>query len=440
MHIRARRTYFALLMLLFTLSAPLLIYYSRGWRIDTAQRRIVLTGSLSITTEPSGVAVKINGETVGTTPLRAYRLAPDQYLLTIEHKEYITREQEITIEASRALVLLDMAIYPEVSSPTPLLTAPTRSLIVSSDASSFALVGSDEQGQDAVLVEAHGENRFATVATFPAGTVQDIVFSPSAETLGIVSEEKDVRAFWAVDIPSRAIVDVTPRTHKDAKTMLWDKDKLFFETETAVLGQEENTLVEFTQPPKDVALWDNQAYILSQTENGTSGKLLRQRLEPGSSPETVAEDLPVTAQMNIFFHDPDIVLHDAQRGQFVLLPNATKSVRGMYSTSDVNTHDANDERGEYLLANPHEISLFTQGKQRETILRSVREILSPKWIERKNSLIFLSEGYLVTADLRFSPPVTSRLSATSAQRLEADPINRYVTLVGEDEILRYPLE
>ena len=58
-------------------------------------------GTLNITSEPSGIAVKLNGKAIGTTPIKDRQLAPGRYRISINDKCYLKKGQDVSIEAPK---------------------------------------------------------------------------------------------------------------------------------------------------------------------------------------------------------------------------------------------------------------------------------------------------------------------------------------------------
>jgi len=62
MNLTLRRFIYINAIILFVTSASLIIFYTSGYKFDIYQKNIKTTGSLFITTQPTGAQVYINGK------------------------------------------------------------------------------------------------------------------------------------------------------------------------------------------------------------------------------------------------------------------------------------------------------------------------------------------------------------------------------------------
>ena len=60
----------------------------------------VMNSFISVTSEPPGAAVKLNGKPAGQTPLKLGPLEPGHYELTIEYPDFPTQTRTIDVKAA----------------------------------------------------------------------------------------------------------------------------------------------------------------------------------------------------------------------------------------------------------------------------------------------------------------------------------------------------
>lgn len=71
-----------------------------------------LPGHLTLTTQPPGAQVQLDGEPRGATPLNLRELAPGAHRLKVQHPRYQTLEQDLEIEGLDRTLALDLELAP----------------------------------------------------------------------------------------------------------------------------------------------------------------------------------------------------------------------------------------------------------------------------------------------------------------------------------------
>ncbi len=102
MHISVRRLLFAFFVAVFLISAPLVVLYTAGYRLNISNRRLFQTGVLALTTYPRGANISLNNQALAQkTPYVVQRLIVNEYQLKLEKKGYHSWQQKIGIEEGR---------------------------------------------------------------------------------------------------------------------------------------------------------------------------------------------------------------------------------------------------------------------------------------------------------------------------------------------------
>lgn len=98
MHRVVRKFLFAFFVALFVVSAPLVILYTAGYRLNVTSRRVLQTGVLALSTVPRGATVILDNTPLNQrTPVVAQRLAAKTYDLRLERDNYHPWEQRVTV-------------------------------------------------------------------------------------------------------------------------------------------------------------------------------------------------------------------------------------------------------------------------------------------------------------------------------------------------------
>lgn len=116
---KTRTIIFILFIIVFALTAPAVIFYSQGYRIDFANRKVVQTGSLYLKISPKSADVYINGKLIKTTSIFTNsalieNLLPKTYNVEIKKQGFHTwqktlevREKQVTESKNVLLIPID---------------------------------------------------------------------------------------------------------------------------------------------------------------------------------------------------------------------------------------------------------------------------------------------------------------------------------------------
>ena len=114
---RHRTILFLLLVMLFFLSAPTVVLYSQGYRIDIDQKKITQTGAFYIKVKPNSVHVRINGEAVKKTDFLfgstlTKNFLPKTYTVEISKEGYHTWRKTLEIQARQVTDAKHVILFP----------------------------------------------------------------------------------------------------------------------------------------------------------------------------------------------------------------------------------------------------------------------------------------------------------------------------------------
>lgn len=98
MHQGTRRVIFALFATTFLVGAPLIVFYTAGYRVNFTTWRVQQTGVIALSSLPKGATVTINGATLNAkTPYVVQRLSPGKYTIALQKYGYKPWSQIVTV-------------------------------------------------------------------------------------------------------------------------------------------------------------------------------------------------------------------------------------------------------------------------------------------------------------------------------------------------------
>lgn len=131
MTLKFRRWLYSTAILIFLISAPLLILYTAGFRYDFRKKQIQSTGSIYVKTLPSDPHIYLNNKLVGKkTPLRLNHLSPNRYNLKIQKQNFQTWQKNLEVYPNQATFVDKVILWP---------TKPEQKIIINDDIKSFSI-------------------------------------------------------------------------------------------------------------------------------------------------------------------------------------------------------------------------------------------------------------------------------------------------------------
>ncbi len=88
-------------VILFLISAPVVVLYTAGYRLNLPSGRLVQTGILSISSVPSGARVLVDGVLSGTTSALVKNLLPGSHRVELRKDGYLPWSKTLPIESQR---------------------------------------------------------------------------------------------------------------------------------------------------------------------------------------------------------------------------------------------------------------------------------------------------------------------------------------------------
>ncbi len=109
-----RRAIMICLIIIFFVTAPLVILYTAGYRYNFSTREIKQTGVVSIDVEPNDATAEIGSIVIKKKmPLRLPNRAPGTYHLKITRPGYQAWEKDITVESKQTVYIRDVTLFKE---------------------------------------------------------------------------------------------------------------------------------------------------------------------------------------------------------------------------------------------------------------------------------------------------------------------------------------
>lgn len=134
---RHRFIFFIILVILFFITAPLLIGYTMGYRYNFKKNKIEKTGMLIAESIPKRSFVYLNGKKIGATPLRIKNLLPGEYRATVSREGFYSYSKAVEIKSKFTSFI--NAFLLKNALPVNIFQGGVKNFILSPDAKKIAL-------------------------------------------------------------------------------------------------------------------------------------------------------------------------------------------------------------------------------------------------------------------------------------------------------------
>jgi hypothetical protein len=127
MRTNTRKAILFIMLVLFVLFAPTLIFYSQGYRIDLKNRSVTQTGGLFLKTQPKKTEAFIGGKLRGETDfffgsVLIENLLPEKYSAEVKKEGYHSWKKTVEIKPKEVTEFKNITLFPEKLQFTFLLT------------------------------------------------------------------------------------------------------------------------------------------------------------------------------------------------------------------------------------------------------------------------------------------------------------------------------
>jgi len=113
MTLKTRRIILIVFILLFLISAPLLLFYSLGYRLNLDRWELSKTGSILAVSQPRGATLYLNGEKLSeTTPAYLNQLTPGEYTIKLEKMGYSSWERKVVVQSGQTYFAEGLIMFP----------------------------------------------------------------------------------------------------------------------------------------------------------------------------------------------------------------------------------------------------------------------------------------------------------------------------------------
>ncbi len=190
-----RRYIFWIFVLVFTISAPLLVLYTAGYRYNLASGQVVRTGVISVASDPRSVSIYINNQLQkAKSPTVIKRLMPDTYAVRLEKEGYHSWVGEVKVFSGATSIMNTILLFLDTE-PEMLFAKETESLVPSPDGSSIAYTSIEEDWEEAWLYNLKSQEHKMINQRLTSNIVTELRWSTNSSYLSVFNSDIGLNIF-----------------------------------------------------------------------------------------------------------------------------------------------------------------------------------------------------------------------------------------------------
>ncbi|MDP3244577.1 MAG: PEGA domain-containing protein [bacterium] len=166
MSLPLRRLFFYLILIIFIISAPLVILYTAGFRYNFKQNKVLRTGAIILSSNPTGAAVFLNNrQRRETTPARLLNVTPGEYNVSLAKDGFYSWQKRLAAESNQVTFGNNVILFKK-SEPVEISSGEIVDFILDPRGKTLFFIKKDGNLYEIWRQEANGETILTWRSTF----------------------------------------------------------------------------------------------------------------------------------------------------------------------------------------------------------------------------------------------------------------------------------
>lgn len=444
-----RRCILIFFILFFTVTLPLILLYTAGYRYDFQRHRFTTVSLLVVSSMPTGAKIQINQrELKAKTPARVKNLLPNEYQLTISKENFQPWNKKLILEPKLATFTEKIILFYQQPPTKKILTSPEIIAWRQLDNLDDIILVTKEQGQYHLKQFNLGNQLVVTLLTAPEKIILGALNAAQDEI--IISTNQQCQIFSL--LTKKIELSCQDLTVNKINNLRWDQDHnnlILMQTADGLYrynlttGKKQKLL---TEAPIDFLSQDQSIYYVLNDEQNTS--LWRQT--NGLVDSTAQLILPANSKnYQLQSLKNNLLTISDTASQYLYLveeQNNQLHLTATFNQTAVSSWTSEKKFPRLLLANTHEIYVYDYDRQEEKyytkiLVRYTDVINQVLWHPAWSHIIFNHSGVVKAVELDERDKNNVFTLLTSATPIKALFINSqgdklfYLTTDGQQDLL-----
>lgn len=318
MYIVYRRAVYAVFVIIFLITAPIIVLYTSGYRYNLSNGRIQKTGIIIISSIPKKADIYLNGKKVENkfTPAEIKNVLPGDYEIVLSKEGYHNWQKKLPVYENFTTFAEKVNLW-KFASSTQLSNSTILDWQISNDGNSIVL----EDSSGLISIFDLNDNTFSAIETIPANSIlEDISWSKDNRKV-LIKYAKDSTNHLIVsyDINSNKAQNIVNKNYTDIKWSL-ENDNIIYAKNESGLWQIDTTnnsskLIINGAIAGDYIIENN--YLYSVNEKFIYRKNINDK---NSIPENI-DSIPCPTCKFVNNNSSRIILRDANQNLFIVDPS-----------------------------------------------------------------------------------------------------------------------
>ncbi len=461
MSLKLTRFLYLFCILIFLVCAPLIIFYSNGWRYDFQKNQITKTGSLSVESFPPGAEVYLNGKLKkqdifgklffyknifntrkigGLTPVLVKNIIPDDYLVEIKKEGYNIWQKKLTIEKEKITIIKNADLF--LSQPKIKLLV-EKNIIhqkISPDQKNIAYLAEDGKSINLEVIDLKSEK--STILRQSPFLEPFLSWSPSNKDILIKEKNpaSDKENYFVVTLNNPDLIlslgDFLP-ANQIFSNLKWKNNLIIFGISGKNLYEinifQKNYQLLYQNNAGDYLINNNDLYRVENIKDQTN----LNKIDLSSDRQTLVSILPYSDNYEFLDLGLDLIGLINKNDNFLyLIDPQIKKDKNIILKTNANQYQVDKINNQLIYNNEFEISTFNLDKKKEEIItRYSQKIEKAISYYLGGSIIFNSSQslYAIEIDKRDKRSFTELLKNSKIDDFIATEIPKFLYLNGELE-------
>jgi len=384
-----RRLTYGIFIIIFLILAPVVVLYTAGYRYNFTKGRVQKTGILTISSNPRGAGINLNGQLVKqTTPAKIEKILPGDYEIQLTLPGYHSWQKKLPIYENSTAFAEKINLW-LLATSSPLTAIKAETTFVSSDQKKLALLTNKKELW--VFDQATEKNIFlGQLNNYTEVKIND--WSADANLILMAVKSGAVKDFYVFNYQNGSRQKLV---NKNFTSVKWDKEK-----STILYGLNSQGLWTIDISAQTTKLIDRLAatafYLNGSKLYYLNGRELRLKTLGDGAPGQLIENLP----------DADFTVKDQKKNRLFLLNETAHSLAIIDLDRQNKTILTSADKFSWLndnlmlFYNDWEIFIYDLNKpEPELITRWGEKISSVLWHPQGKHIIFASENKIKIIEL-----------------------------------------
>lgn len=406
-----RNLIFFTFFLAFAISAPLLVFYTAGYRIDWDHGRVVQTSILNISSEPRGATVVIDDKPYSDkTPSLIDTVLPGEHLVRLELDGYLPWEHTLSFDSSVATIRGPITLFADTE-PQLLKAFGAVTHLINPDRTLLAYASQESSWMEIWVTDGSAEHRNLLMRLpFEEEASYELDWSPSGEYLLLAKQQEDNLSLHVAHAQTGAIDLPDTLSYADYWWDVGAQDLLVLRSEDGLMRYELSSqqTTSINTDVQTVRQWGTQDVTIVESNNRTILSFQEEEVA------TIITYLPLSTYDFVAAPDGLIGLYDTQRERLVIV-DAENLTQPILLNEPASVWDWNESGTELLYSSGFDLKLYSRSShESRTLTRLSASIDTVSWYDSQSVALYQTAGSLKAIQLQGLEPLTQTTLTSEA--------------------------